>query len=57
MGVRFQMVLRNRINAGEDGDSNDGIEFNPVLLVSSGDEGIRDGNCGVPFLRVSVVFM
>ena len=49
MGVRFQRVLRNRIHAGEDGGSNDGIDFNPVLLVSSGDEGIRDGNCGVPF--------
>ena len=57
MGVRSQRVLRNCIHAGEDGDSNDGIEFNPVLLVSSGDEGIRDGNGGVPFLRVSVVFM
>ena len=49
--------MRNRIRAGEDEDSNESIEFNPVLLVSNGDEGIRDGNCGVPFLRVSVVFM
>ena len=42
MGVRSQRVLMNRIHAGEDGDSHDGIEFNPVLLVSSGDEGIRE---------------
>ena len=53
----FQEFLRNRIRVGEDDDSNESIEFNPVLLVSCGDEGIRDGNCGVPFLRVSVVFM
>ena len=53
----FRGFLRKRIRVGEDEDSNESIEFNPVQLVSSGEEGIRDGNCGVPFLRVSVVFM